>query len=78
MMVTGEKKEEFREVSSWMESRLFDSKRGGKEANAVREYDEVLFVNGRSKDKHPWFSAEFRGFEKRTDANITYSTGVFR
>ena len=39
VMVTGEKKVEFRKVSKWMESRLF-SKDGD------RQYDRVVFVNG--------------------------------
>ena len=55
VMVTGEKRVEFRKVSKWMESRLF-SKDGD------RQYDRVVFVNGYGGDR-PRFSTSFKGYK---------------
>ncbi|MEX0662097.1 MAG: hypothetical protein WEA58_04080 [Balneolaceae bacterium] len=56
VMVTGEKKEEFRKNSEWIRSRLFDSDR-----IMERVYTHIKFVNGYGSDK-PYFICEFDGF----------------
>ena len=69
-MLSGEKKEEFREKGEWIESRLFDSKILG----TRRQYDTVKFINGRGRDK-PWFTIEFKGLQYASDVHRRYSTG---
>jgi hypothetical protein len=54
VMITGEKKEEFRKNSDWIRSRLFD-----KEGNE-KEYDYIKFVNGYGADK-PYFICKYEG-----------------
>ncbi len=70
-MVTGEKTEEFRKPSKWIESRLFD-KNGHK-----KHYDLIVFTNGYGKQR-PKFTCEFKGCQKITagSAKITYSNGL--
>ena len=58
VMVTGEKKHEYRKPSKWIMSRLVDKKTG-----AFKRYDLVEFVNGYGSDK-PMFWAEFLIAEK--------------
>jgi hypothetical protein len=58
VMVTGEKKIEYRKPSKWILSRLVS-----------KEYDYVKFVNGYGKDK-PYFIAEYSGFNI---VNMNYS-----
>ena len=70
LMLSGEKKEEFREKGGWIESRLFDSKNPG----TRRQYDTVKFINGYGSDK-PWFTTEFKGFQYSSDVHRRYSTG---
>lgn len=55
-MVTGEKKEEFRKFSEWIQGRLFDTKTWRE-----KQYDVIRFVNGYGKDK-PFFVCKFDGF----------------
>lgn len=55
VMITGEKKVEFRKPSDWIKSRLFN-KDGSR-----KDYDVVKFVNGYGKDK-PFFIAIYNGF----------------
>ena len=69
-MLSGEKKEEFREIGAWIQSRLFDSKNQGKR----RQYDTVKFTNGYGSDK-PWFTVEFKGFKYSRGVYRRYSTG---
>ena len=57
VMISGEKREEFRMDSKWIQSRLFD-KFGNQ-----KSYDYVKFVNGYGVDK-PYFICEFKGVEK--------------
>lgn len=70
VMVTGEKREEFRKVCRWIESRLFN-KDGSK-----REYDYIEYVNGYGSDR-PRFVTDFKGFEL-VDGGIhrKYSNGL--
>lgn len=56
VMVTGEKKQEFRKPTKWIMSRLYY--RDGTE----KHYDVIKFTNGYGKDK-PSFCCEFLGFE---------------
>jgi hypothetical protein len=56
VMVTGEKGEEFRKYSKWIESRLIDT-----ETWVSKKYDFIKFVNGYGKDK-PYFICKFDGF----------------
>ena len=70
VMVTGEKPEEFRKPSDWIESRLFN-KDGSK-----KEYDLVKFVNGYGADK-PYFSAIYGGFfPSIINKTVQYSNGL--
>ena len=70
VMVTGEKKVEFRDKAPWIESRLF-SKSGDD-----RQYDRVVFVNGYRKDS-PRFSVSFKGYKLvPAGVHVTYSNGL--
>ena len=70
MMVTGEKKVEFRDKAPCIESRLF-SKSGDD-----RQYDRVVFVNGYRKDS-PRFSVSFKGYKLvPAGVHVTYSNGL--
>lgn len=52
VMVTGEKKHEWRKPSKWIESRLLDKN------GRWRNYDQVKFTNGYGNSK-PYFICEF-------------------
>ncbi len=54
VMVTSEKKEEYRKPSKWITSRLFDKNMQPK------KYDFVKITNGYKKDS-PYFIAQFHG-----------------
>jgi len=69
VMITGEKTEEYRRVSQWIQSRLFD--KSGKQ----RHYEFVEFVNGYGKDK-PRFTALYKGFTIVENVKQTYSNGL--
>jgi len=70
VMVTGEKREEFRLQGDWIESRLF-SKDG-----SPREYDQIEYVNGYGS-KRPRFVTDFQGFELLAcGVNRDYSNGL--
>lgn len=69
VMVTGEKKVEYREIKEWMRSRLFD-----KNGNP-KQYDYVKFILGYSND-NPFFYAPFLGFEELKEVDETYSNGL--
>lgn len=56
VMVTGEKKDEYRDASQWILSRLMDKK--GK----PKLYDLVQFTNGYGADR-PSFTCESKGWE---------------
>lgn len=62
MIKSGEKKIEYREVTPFWTSRLFD-KEGKK-----RSYDNVLFINGYNKDARR-LTTEFKG--------VTIKNGVY-
>jgi len=68
-MVTGEKTDEYRAISDWIKSRLYDKNWNKK------HYDEVKFVNGYGSDK-PYFIAPYLGFDKSdTTLRKEYSNG---
>ena len=69
VMVTGEKNIEYRRVSQWIVSRLFDKQ--GK----PREYDTIEFVNGYGKDR-PRFTVVYKGFTLLDSVNETFSNGL--
>jgi len=69
VMVTGEKKIEYREVGQWINSRLFD-KNGNQ-----KKCDYVKFILGYS-GKNPFFYAPFLGVEKIEKADEEYSNGL--
>ena len=64
VMVSGEKKEEFRLKSKWVEGRLICSKTG-----RDKRYSRVKFVNGYGKTK-PSFTVSFKGY--KLEANGVY------
>eukprot|EP00961_Rhodomonas_salina_P057412 771994-Rhodomonas_salina.1 len=66
VMVTGEKCQEYRRMSKWMSSRLFNKD------GTIKDYDYIQFTNGYGADR-PSFTGEGVCIEK----NIfqTYSTG---
>lgn len=71
VMVTGEKHEEFRKGSDWIESRLFGDNWQPK------EYDVIKFVNGYGATK-PYFICKYEGFME-CYMNVTtreYSNGL--
>lgn len=70
VMITGEKKIEYRKPSKWIESRLFD-----KELN-IKPYDYIKFSNGYSKNS-PYFICLFGGVGTSiTESEIKYSNGL--
>lgn len=70
VMLTSEKKEEFRKPSKWIKSRLFNKD------GTRRDYDVVKFVNGYGNDK-PTFTAIYDGFTTSTKASVKkYSNGL--
>jgi hypothetical protein len=69
VMITGEKKVEYRNQSQWMKSRLFD-----KHGNP-RKYSYVEFVNGYGKDR-PRFTVEFKGVAVVERVYQTFSNGL--
>ena len=69
VMVTGEKNIEYRRVSQWIVSRLFDKQ--GK----PREYDTIEFVNGYGKDR-PRFTVVYKGFTLLESVDETFSNGL--
>ena len=69
VMITGEKKNEYRNNSEWMRSRLYD------QMGKKRYYDFVEFTNGYGKDR-PKFTVKFKGFEKIYKVNKKYSNGL--
>ena len=79
VMVTGEKTEEYRTPSKWIERRLYYIEKQGKyRYRRKRGYDHVKFVNGYSKNA-PYFIAEYRGFgaaEAGIPLTYTYSNGL--
>ena len=73
VMVTGEKTVEFRKPSFWIMSRLF---KNGNPAEGLKEYDEVLFVNGYGDDR-PRFTRKYKGARfSRIQRKYTYSNGL--
>lgn len=68
VMVTGEKKWEFREPTQWIKSRLF-TKDGTR-----RKYDYVLFTHGYG-DHRPYFICRYKGFGSE-EGFFTYSNGL--
>lgn len=65
LICSGEKKEEYRKASSWIESRLLN-----------KEYDYVRFKNGYEKNS-PCVTVEYKGYAKNTLFGFekTYSNG---
>ena len=51
LMLSGEKKQEFRKPSEWIKTRLVG-----------KDYDLIKFVNGYGSDK-PYFVCEYLGYE---------------
>lgn len=77
VMVTGEKPEEYRKPSQWMQSRLW-KKKGEKdfEFYEPKEFEVVKITNGYRKDS-PYFIAEFKGFiVSEIYFKRTYSNGL--
>lgn len=70
VMVTGEKKSEYRIPSKWILSRL-KNKNG-----EIKRYDTVIFQNGYSSSS-PYFIAKFKGYiiSKRVFSKV-YSNGL--
>jgi len=71
VMVTGEKKVEYRKKSKWIESRL------RYENGVQKKYDFVKFTNGYGKNR-PYFIAEYKGYNScwRCAGTATYSNGL--
>ena len=64
VMVSGEKTEEFRDVSKWILSRLID-----------KDYEFIKFTNGYGKDK-PYFICEFKGWSEAKPGVFKFSNGL--
>jgi len=69
IMVSGEKKIEYRTPSQWIESRLYDKE------NKKRKYNFVEFTNGYGKNR-PYFKALYNGFYISDNINKIYSNGL--
>ena len=70
-MVTGEKKEEFRLQTKWIESRLIDSATG-----KDRKYERVKFDNGYGPLR-PSFTVSFKGYKiEENGVHKEYSNGM--
>ncbi len=69
VMVTGEKTEEYRRASKWIESRLFDKK------GNPRGYEFVQFTNGYKKDS-PKFICQYKGVSLVENVQETFSNGL--
>ena len=69
VMVTGEKRAEYRRQSQWMKSRLFD--KSGK----PRVYSFVEFMNGYGNER-PRFTVEFKGVDVLERVQQTFSNGL--
>ena len=70
VMVTGEKRVEFRKPTKWIESRLFNKD------GTRKDYDIIKFTNGYGNDK-PFFTAIFNGFARSLQRKFkTYSNGL--
>lgn len=69
VMATGEKRMEYRRVSKWIESRLFDKQL------RLRPYAFVEFTNGYGADK-PWFRATFQGVTAVDQVDVVFSNGL--
>ena len=71
VMITGEKKEEFRDPTPWIKSRLIDSATG-----KDKQYDRVKCVNGYGKDK-PSFTVSYKGYTLEANGvHKKYSNGL--
>lgn len=78
VMVTGEKKWEFRKKSQWILSRLWKivKKEGDATYYEHKEYEYVEFTNGYGKDK-PFFKAKYLGkMENCEPFEVSYSNGL--
>lgn len=72
VMITGEKKNEFRRDSKWIRSRLIDK------YNRPRQYDVVKFRRG-YRTNAPYFVCTYKGFEisQITQGNRVYSNDLY-
>lgn len=68
VMVTGEKRLEFRKPGKWINSRLF------RKDGTKKQYDFIKFVNGYGDDK-PYFICKYMGFEYEY-GTFLYSNGL--
>lgn len=68
VMVTGEKKFEYREMSKHWRSRLYNKD------GSMKHFDYVKFTHAYDS-KNPFFICEFNGFEIIKNVHIKYSTG---
>ena len=71
VMVTGEKKKEFRSPGAWILSRLVDSKTGER-----KQYDRVSFSNGYGAHR-PRFTVSYKGYTLEPNGvHEYYSNGL--
>ena len=70
VMVSGEKRMEYRENSKWIRSRLFDSN------GMKRDYDFVLFKNGYSKMARSFKCFFFNSYISPHSKVVKYSNGL--
>lgn len=83
VMVTGEKKQEFRKPSKWIESRLvhkyFERLLNENRLVTSKEYDLVKFTNGYGAHR-PYFIAEYKFFKRHSpffeEFKKVYSNGL--
>ena len=67
IMISGEKKFEYRNNSKWIESRLINSKN-----NEPKKYKYIKFTNGYGHNR-PYFICEYKGFKKIYNIKKKYS-----
>ena len=79
VMVTGEKKREYRRKSKWIQSRLWKKvyEIDGLPVFDHKEYDLVEIRNGYGKNR-PYFLAEFKGHMENIQHFVeSYSNGLY-
>ncbi|WP_133242650.1 hypothetical protein [Flavobacterium psychrotolerans] len=68
VMVTGEKKFEYRDISDHWRSRFYNKD------GSLKHFDYVKFTHAYSS-KNPFFICEFKGLDVVKNVHIKYSTG---
>ncbi len=69
VMLTGEKKVEYRDIKKWMNTRLFHKD------GSPKQFDEVRFTLGYGSSQ-PYFICKFSGLKKVRNVSKKYTNGL--